>query len=235
MIDRKFPIYRYQDKRIKSLDDRIICERHLSLYVNNSLLDRIPVTDRDIEDLVRGYLYTKGYLRREEAPHMEREGMVCRVTLKKELVKEALLPVRSEECFSPDHLSALTREFENLPSVYHATGGVHMAAAASRTILFWADDISRRSAVDKVCGKALKAGGSLSGTFLLTSCRLTSDLILKAVLLGFPLLISLSAPTDRALEQGDAYGITICGFARQGRFNIYTHPERICGFSGNEV
>ncbi len=84
--------------------------------------------------------------------------------------------------------------------------------------------------MDKVIGKVFldsRSGGDFSGGLLLISGRISSDIVVRMQRTGVPLIVSKSAPTEKAVRIAGAYGITLCGFARGRRVNIYTHPERV--------
>ena len=110
----------------------------------------------------------------------------------------------------------------------NATGCAHSAAMAhDDEILFFAEDIGRHNAVDKVIGAAIIDGTELEGKWVLSSGRLSSDMVSKCSGWGIPLLVSRGAPTARAVRLAEDAGITVVGFVRGARFNIYTYPERI--------
>jgi FdhD protein len=116
------------------------------------------------------------------------------------------------------------------PSLYRLTGCVHSSGFSDSdgSLTFFFEDISRRSAVDKVIGAMVKAGLSdRNRGFLVSSGRISSDVVARAVKAKLPLIASISAPTDRALEIARLWGITVCGFVRGKGMNIYTHPERV--------
>ncbi|WP_168203268.1 formate dehydrogenase accessory sulfurtransferase FdhD [Oceanispirochaeta crateris] len=244
MIIKEVSIVRYNHGRPERRPDRVICENWLSLYLNGTLLREIPVTNRDIPDLVTGILCTEGYLKSKELPQIMLEGSICRVSLEgniqvktqRDLVDCASTRVELDENIQPlrqgsprtaDDILSLVAEFQKIPSVYHETGGVHMAAFAQDQIEYWADDISRRNAVDKVIGKGYSGHVDFYQGLIITSGRISSDLILRMVHMGIPMIVSISAPTDRALFLAESYGVTVCGFARGLRMNIYTHEERV--------
>jgi FdhD protein len=129
--------------------------------------------------------------------------------------------------YNADTILDLMRDFQKLPSVYHETGGVHMAAFATDKILFWADDVSRRNSVDKVIGKVFLSDLNLKDGIFVSSGRISSDIVIRMIKTGVKLIASVSAPMDKAIRLADYYGITLCGFARGGRMNIYTHSERV--------
>lgn len=134
---------------------------------------------------------------------------------------------------SPQTIIDLMRKLQQNSALFRETGGVHSAAAASvDKIQFCADDIGRHNAVDKVLGWLLMAGRlsentSENGEILLTTCRLSSEIVTKAVRGKFEFLISPSAPTSAAVQLAIDFGITLIGFARGERFNVYSHAERI--------
>jgi FdhD protein len=240
-------IIRYKEGRAARMQDTLIREQWLDLYLNGTLLLQTPVSSGKIEELIHGYLYVQGCLQPGQRLQLSRRGEAWRAELPepvdkagmKDLVDRAAARIESNEGITPlpegprihaDTLLALAAEFQRLPSLYHQTGGVHMAAIAAAggpRILFFADDISRRNAVDKVIGTLALQGGGFERGILLISGRISADLAVRMLRTGIPLVVSKSAPTDKAVRIAEAYGITLCGFARGKRVNIYTHPERV--------
>ena len=112
--------------------------------------------------------------------------------------------------------------------IFRATGGMHSAALADREgLIIFYEDIGRHNAVDKIVGESLLRGISLKEKILLCSGRLGSEILLKAAQLQLPLLISRAAPTTLSIELAEALNITLIGFVREGRMNIYSHPHRV--------
>ena len=122
----------------------------------------------------------------------------------------------------------LLNEFRNISKLYLATGGVHSAALSDgKDILFFSEDIGRHNAVDKLIGKAFLQSVPVEDKILLTSGRVTSEIVTKAGRNRFPILISRAAPSCMAISYAEDMGITLVGFARGERMNIYTWPNRI--------
>ncbi len=125
-------------------------------------------------------------------------------------------------------IRALLQEFRNISSLYLETGGVHSAALASgREVLFFSEDIGRHNAVDKLIGKAFLQGVATGNKVLVTSGRVTSEIMTKTGRNGIPVLISRAAPSCMAVNYAEDMGITLIGFARGDRMNIYSWPGRI--------
>jgi FdhD protein len=100
-------------------------------------------------------------------------------------------------------------------------------ASPDGKIFLTAEDVGRHNAMDKVIGRAFLERRDLSRMAALLSGRISFEMALKAIRAGIPILAAVSAPTTMALELAQELNLTTVGFARDGRMNIYTHPERI--------
>ena len=120
-------------------------------------------------------------------------------------------------------------EMQKNTELFRETGGCHGAAIFSKDgdILGVKEDIGRHNAIDKVIGELLIKDIPFQDIFLTSTGRLTGDSVLKAVRANIPILASLSAAIESGIRIAFAYGITLIGFVRGSRMNIYTHPERI--------
>jgi FdhD protein len=122
----------------------------------------------------------------------------------------------------------LFAELLDAQDLYATTGGVHSSALSDgERILVTAEDIGRHNTLDKIAGQCLLEGIAPRRRVLLTTGRVSSDMMQKAARIGAPIVVSRSSPTSLSLELAERWGMTVVGYARRDRFNVYTHPERI--------
>ncbi len=134
----------------------------------------------------------------------------------------------SEFTIDSEQIADLMHIFNNSSQLFKATGGVHGAAISdSEKILVFMEDIGRHNAVDKVIGSMYPAQQMSDDKILITSGRISSEIVLKMIHSDIAMVISRSAPTLKATELAEKYGITVIGFARAKNFNLYSHPERV--------
>ena len=115
-------------------------------------------------------------------------------------------------------------------TLFDRTGGLHAAGlfTAEGELVSIREDVGRHNAVDKVIGEQLLAGHlPLAGHILQVSGRVSFEIVQKAAVAGIPIVSAVSAPTSLAVEAGDRFGMTIVGFVRDGRLNVYTGSARV--------
>ncbi len=138
--------------------------------------------------------------------------------------------VKSETVFPAGHILSVFDEFESSSATYHLTGGVHSAGLlVGSMIVARYEDIGRHNALDRIMGHVFLNGIRTSEAAILLSGRISSEMLVKTARIGAPAIISKSAPTTLALDFAERLGITVVGFVRGGKLNVYTHAERITG------
>ena len=114
--------------------------------------------------------------------------------------------------------------------IFRQTGATHaifLAAAGQGNVVLGAEDVGRHNAFDKVIGQALMKNLPTGDKIALLSGRASFEMVFKAARAGIPIMSSVSAPTSLAVRLAEFQGITLIGFARGDRLNIYTHPHRV--------
>jgi FdhD protein len=228
--------------------DQVVVEEPLEILINGRHLAVTMRTPGNDEELASGFLLTEGIIRGaaeirsiagegnrvdiqldhepDIAPRLTMTSScgVCGKTSLDELFKHGCPTVRSKFRISPEALLRLPGTLKDAQLVFHRTGGLHAAG------LFGSDgmlheireDVGRHNAVDKVIGATL--GQDLADRLILVSGRAGFELVQKAAMAGIPMLAAVGAPTTLAVETAQAAGMTLVGFLRDDRFNVYCQP-----------
>ena len=240
-MKKEINIQRFQNGALAGVLDSVVVERNMELVVNGGDRLFIAMAPEEVEAFTIGYLITSGLIDRlsdlkdlridDGRIHVELEEMK---PVKRSLptASTGLAMLESLKDRSPfpsklipnlPSLPALFQEFNKQSVVFQQTGGVHSAAISDgKEVLFFTEDIGRHNALDKTIGKALLKEVELGDYFLLTSGRVSGEITKKCFYAGVPTIVSHSAPTSMALERASQFNMTIIGFLRGQRYNIYT-------------
>lgn len=249
------PIFRWTDGVFTPMQDEIVEEVPLTLVVNGREILTLMSLGENLEELSVGFLRSEGFLsKREQLLSVKVEegralidadidlDLLLKISEKRTITTgcgkgtvfhspmDALTLKKAKEAhrYQPGAILLWMRELEGRSDLFKRTGGVHNAALCSEErILYLRTDIGRHNAVDMLCGRAFLDGLALEGLALAVSGRISSEILRKTAALGVELLVSRSAPTTLALDMAQTLGITVVGYARAGRFNVYTHPGRL--------
>lgn len=234
-------------------EDRVAVEEPLEIRVDGRALAVTMRTPGHDEELALGFLYgeglidglrssgptddfaantveVKGPLVREPSQRNFYTSSSCGVcgkgALEEVAVHSARLPIgpvvaRPLAAGLPDQLKQPTFEL---------TGGLHATGLfdPGGELLIEREDVGRHNAMDKVVGRALMDGlVPLGERILCVSGRLSFELVQKGAVAGAPVIVGVGAPSSLAVTLAAERGVTLCGFARRGSMNVYTHPQRI--------
>ncbi len=228
--------------------DQIVVEEPLEILVNGRHLSVTMRTPGHDEELAAGFLFTEGLIRSrgeirsiagagnrieiqldheaEIAPRFTMTSAcgVCGKTSLKELYKNRCPVVQSKFQLNTETLLGLPGKLKSAQLLFQRTGGLHAAGLFSPDGLLHEirEDVGRHNAVDKVIGATL--GQDLSDRLILVSGRAGFELVQKAAVAGIPMLAAVGAPTTLAVETARAAGMTLVGFLRDDRFNVYCQP-----------
>lgn len=234
--------------------DFVVVEMPLKLYINYELYTVLMCTPNEVKELAIGYLFSDGIITSIdciESIEEKFEDRVCIVLRADIKVNYDSIKVEASGCgnastqlkflelgwdkviesdykLSVKSIVKFMKEFNSASELFKQTGGVHSSAIAGNNgILFFSEDIGRHNALDKVIGKALMNNVIIKDKFVMTTGRISSDIVVKAAKAGIPIIVSHSAPTDLALSLAESAGLTVIGFARGIRMSIYSRKDRI--------
>lgn len=201
----------------------------LQIDINHERAGEINCSPWNIKEAVIGFLYMKGHLssfQEIQEVRMENDEKVDVIT--GNVIIEKKMKRKGPFQISVDEIIKLAEMLEKGSELFHRTGGVHCAALARRgEFIVYREDVSRHVAVDKVVGACLEQNIPMENGILVFSGRVPAEIMQKVAAMGCKMIIARSAPTDYACRMAEKAGITLVAFAREQKFNIYTHPENV--------
>lgn len=139
-------------------------------------------------------------------------------------------PQRGFPTYSPKQIQQFPLQMMDHQPIFEQTGGIHAAAAFDEQgqLLGLQEDVGRHNAMDKLIGETMRYGDfPMRNQAIMVSGRLSFELVQKAAMAGVPLLAAVGAPSSLAVELAESHGMTLIGFLRGKRFNVYTGVERV--------
>jgi FdhD protein len=154
---------------------------------------------------------------------------VCGKQTLDDLGDAGLRPVPSQVTISPAVISALPHRLREHQAVFGRTGGLHAAGIfdSDGHPVVVREDVGRHNAVDKAVGHAVLRGGTLAGCVLCVSGRVGFEIVQKAVAAGVAVVVAVGAPSSLAVDLARRFDCTVIGFARSGRFVLYSGAQRV--------
>lgn len=252
-----FKITRIRLKEKEEVEDKVIKETPLTIFLNGEELVTLLCTPCQLIYLAIGFLAGEGFIKKKEDIKdisLDQERGIIKVEVEDslELVKKSFAKrmitsgcgkgtifysindvlgssiIQSKMKLHYSEVLNLMREFQNSSLLFKKTGGVHSCALCQDgKILKFQEDLGRHNALDKVLGECFWEGVFTLDKLILTSGRITSEILLKVAKWEIPMIISHGAPTDLAIKLAEKLGLTLVGFVRGEKMNIYTYEERI--------
>lgn len=255
IVQRK--IERFSQEKREVIDDFLIEEFPLTIFLNGKELVTLLCTPENLQALVLGFLHGEGIIKGREdiiSWHLDEEKGVAQVktksvdTLAEKLYDKRMIPtgcgkgtiffsaidtlgskkLTSDLQVKADKIYDLIQNLLHSSQLFQLTGAVHSVALSTEDhILFLSEDVARHNAMDKVVGQCLLNDISPKDKIIIVTGRVSSEMLSKVSKLEIPILVSKSAPTRLAVDMAEKLGITLVGFVRGKRMNIYANGERI--------
>ena len=229
----------------------MIEEAAICIHVNGSDFATIMATPIDQKAMALGFLRAEGFiagLEDVELAELNQNGVCVDVWVKHEVERPNRL-IRTTGCGGGITFDDLTAERDPVPFgktvtaqqiidlytqlssaavLYPITRGVHTSGLCTPDkVLVLTEDVGRHNTLDKLWGKAMLADIPTAGRIIVTTGRISSEMLGKAAKMGVPIIASRTSPTSRSLDLAEAWNITVLGYVRRRSLRIYTHPGRI--------
>ncbi|HEX6387327.1 MAG TPA: formate dehydrogenase accessory sulfurtransferase FdhD [Anaerolineae bacterium] len=236
----------------QDIDGEVVEEGQVCISVNGTELATFMCSPRDLERMALGFLYNESIitgLHDVHHWHVSKNESCVDVWLhdvNAELPRRMIItagcgggitfddlsqrhePLHFDLQATPEQLAGLMRQLHLGAELYQRARGIHTAVLAGQDrALLQVEDIGRHNCLDKLCGAALLEKIETRGKILLSSGRISSEMINKARRLETPIVCSRTSPTSLSVALAEAWNMTIVAYLRQDRMRVYTHPERV--------
>lgn len=244
---------RFEFQKWESHDAETIVEAPVSLTVNGEAWLTFMCTPIELEAMAVGFLYNEGIIEKwnevadvrvcehgdnvdvwlnheAEQPKSWRRTSGCTggVTAVDLLVRPNISFNGDWPKFQPEVIGNLVEMLFKSQDLSRETGGVHTSVLSDgEKVLLSAEDIGRHNTLDKIAGLCLMKDVWPNTRILISTGRISSEMLQKAARLQAPIVISRTSPSSLSIEMAQHYGITLIGYARRNQFNVYTNPQRV--------
>lgn len=226
------------EDRYSAKSDLVAVEQMIDFVINDDKHLTLLATPEHLEALAVGALFSANMIKSYSeviSLSVDTQGLTPRIDVKikqildKKDIKHELLPVRQTFKIGSADLVALVNQCISMQKIFPLTGCAHAAGIfdKNKNFIAFAEDVGRHNALDKTIGMCLMKNLSLQSCGVVLSSRVSYEMIYKAAHAGLELIAAVSAPTTLAIEIAEKCNVTLCGFVRGERANVYTRKEKI--------
>lgn len=236
----------YKNGIKKEVIEKVVKDETIHLTINNSHERNLSGIEDSLKEFAVGYLFNENMVNSlEDISDIQIKENRINITINDRLLKnnETVLcsdssggwrckikemnKVKSDLQVTSSELITKIEELKDNAEIWQATGGTHVAGLVCENKFIIKEDVSRHVAVDKVIGSGILKGLDLSKCYVIYSGRMPADMVIKLTRVGIPLLVSNAAPSFSGYEIAKKGDITLVGFLRGQRFNVYNNQNRI--------
>lgn len=249
----KYEIVKYSNNGMVKINDSVISEYELALFVNSKPLVTLLCTPKSLKELTVGFLHSEGIIRSMEdikdikidenrgkafieingedsfsysGDYLFAHKKITTACGKGRTVSYNIIepPIKIPDLtkINPPDILKLMNSFSKMSELFILTGGVHSCAlSTNEEIIKFEEDIGRHNALDKIFGAAMLESIPLDDKYILTTGRISSEIVQKALKRQIRVIVSRSAPTNMAIGLARESNISLIGFARGQSLNIY--------------
>ena len=241
----------YSDSEYRAVRGVVPVEEAVTLYVNGESFVSLMCTPSLLEELALGFLLNEGFIKglddigivelcgggrcvdvwlahAIEHPQLRTITSGCAGGTTFDDTATAHGTIESARTITAPQATRLMADLLSRARTYRQAGGIHVAGLSDGDeLLCVAEDIGRHNALDKIAGRCLRQGHPLADSILLTSGRVSSEMVQKAARMKAPIIISRTSPTSLSVRLAEAWNITLIGYTHRRSFRVYTGQERV--------
>ncbi len=250
-VDQETAYYKYSSGKWQPLSSKIISETGVTLTVNGEVWLSFMCTPSALEALAVGFLYNEQIIQSKaeivsvyvcasgdnidvwldhavEKPAQWQRTSGCGAGVTRADVDQSVSRLPTPGHISPDDLLNCMDLLVKSQTVYREARGIHSSALTDGHRLFYhVEDIGRHNTLDKLAGFMVMEPEVISPLIILTTGRVSSEMLNKSARIGADVVLSRTSPTTRSIQLAKLSGITLIGYARRTELYVYTHAERL--------
>jgi len=231
----------------KKVSEKVVSDENVKLLINNNIIRSFSTLPDSLEEFAFGYILGEGLVSNaQDIKDIKIDGLTIKVEIDSEKLKnddelvlvsdssggwrskiDSVEKVKSSLAISKEDLISNMEKLKRNALIWQETGGTHVAAIINKEKFIVKEDVSRHVAVDKVIGVGAIEKFDFGQSYIIYSGRMPADMLIKVARVGIPILASNAAPSFSGYTVANKANITMVGFVRDNRFNVYTNPDRI--------